>query len=291
MGIDTKVPVEIDAEKAAYEAQLYTRYHAYFIDELEKNLGKEEFEATKVRAQKCMVALEKLGHATHEKHCAYIQHAEDKYFSEGKRFKKLFFSLLVIIAAIDFLTDYVGDLRLFIVPMAFWWLYRNHLASQWLIQSEIRLADRDRELIYMCYDLEGICSSYSAAQRYSRELAKIIFLTNSRDLVKYEGMIDQRRLPKFMRPKKLQVQESLGWFGANFENYDDPRIPREISYLIRTKIMIACTTAELREQIKRNLFYAYGYGCDFTWDYHEFLYEFRRGKIKEIDRLPIKVRS
>ena len=260
---------------------MYCKYHSLYIDELCSRLSDDEFEAVKEKASKCRGILKRLGDAIHEKHGAYLQHGVDKAFYEGKTFKKMAITGLLIIAAMTFFTDnqYVAYTGIGILAL---WGYRHHVAAQELGKSERALADREREFKSLKRDLEDICPAFPA-DRINTEDLIILSVLSGDEIITHRGMIDQRLLPHCMQKTEDEAQTIINHFGANFEDDHDPRVPDKMWQVLWDKLLIANVPLDLQWEIQQKLEQDYGYGCSPQWDYQEFQMSFEADEIKRIE--------
>ena len=278
---NTPLPPGLNFDEAFARGDMYRKYHLLYIDELSSRLSDDEFEAVKEKASKCQRLLKRLGDAIHEKHGAYLQHGVDKDFYEGKTFKKMAITGLLIIAAITFFTDnqYVAYTGIGIFAF---WAYRHHVAAQELGKSERALADRERELKSLKRDLEDICPAYPADRIHTEDFI-ILSVLSGDEIITHAGMVDHKLLPPCMQKTEQQAQTIINHFGANFENDDDPRVPDKMWLIIWHKLLIANAPLDLQWEIQEKLEQEYGYGCSPQWDYQEFLMSFEAGEIKRIE--------
>ena len=282
---NTPLPPGLNFDEAFARGDMYRKYHSLYVDELSSRLSDDEFEAVKEKASKCQRLMKKLGDAIHEKHGAYLQHGVDKDYYEGKTFKKMVITILLVMAAITFFTDnqYVAYPGVGILAL---WGYRHHVAAQELGKSKRALADRERELKSLKRDLEDICPAYPTDRIKTDDFIILSLLSadlSGNETVTHKGMVDRRLLPHCMRTTEDEAQTIINHFGANFENYEDPRVPDKMWVILWYKLLIANVPLNLQWEIQEKLEQDYGYGCSPQWDYQEFLMSFEAGKIKRIE--------
>lgn len=277
---NTPLPQGLNFDEAVARGDMYRKYHLMYVHELRNRLSNHDFEAAQEKASQCQRVLKRLGYAIHEKHGAYLQHGVNQDFYESKTFKRMAITGLLVIATLTFFTDnlylpYVG------LGILAFWSHRHHVAAQELGKSERALSEREREFRSLKRDLEDICPAFPADRISTEDFIILSFLSGD-EIVTYEGLVDQRLLPDCMLKTEGEAQISIGHFGANFENHEDPRIPQNMWIILWHKLIIANVPIGLRWEIQEKFEQDYGYECSPQWDYPRFLMSFDKGEIKRI---------
>lgn len=277
----TPLPDGMYVEAALACASDYLKYHSLIATEIANKLSQDDFESLKEKSQETIIFLGKLGLCINAEYVAEVRTKYHERVANSKRNLVIFLLGLGICAALSLvLTAYVTSFLA--VGVLAHYLYWDHIKELNLSSVDSKLEDRRRERRHAELDLQAVCRN--CRERNAQDLATIkLYLDDPYGAWVHPGQIDPSRRPDNQRPiPPAKSEDSISYFGANFEDPNDPRIPEFADQIIVTKIMLALIPVDLEHDVCEAFQDKYSYMPSIFWDYFDFQRDWHDGGVPKL---------